>query len=70
MSADETKLLHDIEKLLGHPIKRSVIHGFKPDENIRAAPSVQQKKRARRQMKAGGNTPPKRRRLKNSGRTR
>jgi len=69
VSADETKLLHDIEKLLGHPIKRSVIHGFKPDENIRAKPSVQQKKRARRNAATGG-TAPKRRRLKNSGRTR
>ncbi|MDG1405711.1 MAG: helicase-related protein, partial [Planctomycetota bacterium] len=69
VSADETKLLHDIEKLLGHPIKRSVIHGFKPDENIRAKPSVQQKKRARRNAATGG-TAPKRRRFKNSGRTR
>jgi ATP-dependent RNA helicase RhlE len=69
VSADETKLLHDIEKLLGHPIKRSVVNGFKPDENIRAKPSVQQKKRARRNAATGG-TPPKRRRLKNSGRTR
>jgi ATP-dependent RNA helicase RhlE len=71
VSADETKLLHDIEKLLGHPLKREVVRGFKPDESIRTRPSVQQRKRASNKAKPGASGgQSQRRRLKNSGRTR
>ena len=38
VSADEHKLLFDIEKLLKHEIPRKVIQGFEPTQNLRSAP--------------------------------
>ena len=38
VSADEHKLLYDIEKLLKHEIPRKVIQGFEPTQNLRSAP--------------------------------
>jgi ATP-dependent RNA helicase RhlE len=38
VSADEHKLLFDIEKLLKHEIPRKIIQGFEPTQNLRSAP--------------------------------
>ena len=38
VSADEHKLLFNIEKLLKHEITRKVIQGFEPTQNLRSAP--------------------------------
>ena len=38
VSADEHKLLFDIEKLLKHAIPRKIIQGFEPTQNLRSAP--------------------------------
>jgi len=39
VSADEHKLLVDIEKLLKQEIPRKIIQGFEPTQNLRSAPS-------------------------------
>ncbi|MDG2060921.1 MAG: DEAD/DEAH box helicase [SAR86 cluster bacterium] len=45
VSADEHKLLHDIERLLKVAIPRKVIEGFEPDHNLKFGPPKQKKKR-------------------------
>jgi len=38
VSADEHKLLFDIEKLLKYEIQRKIIQGFEPNQNLRSGP--------------------------------
>ena len=50
---DENRLLHDIEKLLGNPIKKQVLPGYEPDPRIKAEPI--ENGRGRRPGGGGGN---------------
>lgn len=51
ISADEVKMLKDIERLIGNPIKRIEIDGFEPDHVVPATPSSPAKPKARRPKK-------------------
>jgi len=61
VSADETKFLSDIEKLIGFKIKKDIINGFEPDPNASTEPYNPQKQRhARnqsRKLKPNGQRP-------------
>ncbi len=48
VSADETKFLSDIEKLIGFKIKKDIIEGFEPDPNASTEPFNPQKQRQSR----------------------
>ena len=48
VSADETKFLRDIEKLIGFKIKKDIIEGYEPDPNASTEPFNPQKQRQRR----------------------
>jgi ATP-dependent RNA helicase RhlE len=48
VSADETKFLSDIEKLIGFKIKKDILEGFEPDPNASTEPFNPQKQRQAR----------------------
>lgn len=48
VSADETKFLSDIEKLIGFKIKKDILEGFEPDPNASTEPFNPQKQRQSR----------------------
>ena len=65
VSADEHKLLSDIERLLKQEIPRKIIQGFEPTQNLRSAPPKpisrnKGKGRTQRSFKSSGKTKPSR----------
>ncbi len=52
VSADESKQLHDIERLIGRKLERKFVEGFRPNEKVAApAPAPVAKKKSRRRRK-------------------
>jgi len=56
VSADETKFLRDIEKLIGFKINKDVIEGFEPDPNASTEPFNPQRQRNKRNQSRSRNS--------------
>jgi len=70
VSADETKYLKDIEKLVGLSIPKEIIEGFEPDPNASIEPVKQGQNRNRNQNRGRNSNSKKPRNSKSSSRSR